>query len=318
MIRLAHKNVWFALLAVVVAGGIFVLVSLPSVGQPVVEPLRVGLAGNLYPLLEEAIGKKIFSKVFLDVTLHKHSTGTQSLVALDKGEVDVAIAGIGPLVQTAFDQKDTRILTSVVTYTDLYMIVARRDRGIHHPTDLKQHKLAVAYNATMRYFLENYLLEFGMTPQDTLLQVVPNVDSLPDMLARGEIDAFCARDPFVSQAVEKLGEQAVVFKSQGLPSNTLNLTTNSQWVSQRPDLLRRFLLGLIQLEVSGEQGQGVVLPGFAQYHVGLNQELVIQLENHARWQAAKTTPRPTIPNFMSHIAPSILHGIAPERVTLIH
>lgn len=286
---------------------------------PLLEPLEVGYAPDLYALPNQAAARKSFREQNLDVRLRQYATGSKVLAGLFAGEVDAAVVGTGPIVQSTFFRTDLRILAAMAIYYDIYRVIGRRDRGIRGVSDLKNRRLGVTAASSMRYFLENFLLENKMSPRDVQLVLVEDIAQLPPLLQRGEIDAFCARDPYISDAATALGEQAILLETTGLPANTLNLVALDTFVAHRPDLLRRFLAGMIHLEKSADPAAPTLSYGHALHYITLDQQLIIHLENHARWILRNlNNGRKQIPNYVYYVEPELLQALSPERVTLIH
>lgn len=50
------------------------------------------------------------------------------------------------------------------------------------------------------------------------------------LLANGEIDAFSHREPFISEAKKRLGDNAIVFEIPGAYTKTFNLVVRDDLV----------------------------------------------------------------------------------------
>lgn len=299
------------------------------------EAVTLGFAPSLNYLTIIALEQGFFSSEGLDVTVIEYPTGKRVLKdGLLAGEVDVGVVGLGPLAFESFEREDFRLFGSVATFFDLYRIVARKDQGILQPSDLRGKHLATSKASSFHYFLHNFLIENSLSKEDIQLSFKKAAE-LPDALVSGEIDAFSSREPFVSEAENSLGDNAIVFAEPDLPANTLNLVALDSFIQDRPQAIEKILRALIQAEdfakeypnqtieivankLEVEESQLADRWSKVDLRVSLAQELVLSLENIARWAIrGSLTDKNQVPNYLDYIHLSGLEAVKTEAVTII-
>jgi NitT/TauT family transport system substrate-binding protein len=161
-------------------------------------------------------------------------------------------------------------------------------------------------------------------------------EQLAPALAAGEIDAFSMREPFVGEAQELLGDQAVVLAEPGLYVKTFNLVAAADVLDQRRAAVEAAVRALVRAErFASEQpddARKIVaeqLEVDAQtlraawdeidLRVSLGQELLSGLEGEARWAiAGGLTESSGLPNYLKLIDTGCLSRVRPTSVTIIH
>ena len=70
----------------------------------------------------------------------------------------------------------------------------------------------------------------GLHTEHIKLLFKPNGEQMVALLANGEIDAFSHREPFISEAKKRLGDNAIVFEIPGAYTKTFNLVVRDDLV----------------------------------------------------------------------------------------
>jgi len=275
-----------------------------------------------------------FAAEGLDVTVQPFPSGKRALEALLAGQVEAATTAETPVVFASFERRDFRIAASIAVSHGILKVVARRDRGIAAPGDLRGKRVATQEASAAHFFLHLFLLKHGLSAGDVALSY-RNVEDLPAALAKGDIDAFCMREPMVSRGKALLGDRAVVFAEPSLYLWTEQLVAAAVLVDRRPEALRRMLRGLIRAEdwasghrdgairivaarLGADESEIASLWNELELKVALRQPLLLGLEEEARWAVAggwiSRTPKP---NFLDFVYPDALAAVKPGAVTLI-
>lgn len=301
------------------------------------EPVRLGLA--LQPtsaLVMVALEQGLLEREGLQVTVTDYPSGKRALgEGLAIGAEDVVTTMAVPVVALALERDDFRILGVTARVDGLNRVVARRDRGIRTPADLRGKRVATQKLSGLHYYLHLFLQEHYLSEPD-LEMVYPKVEELPELLARGEVDAVVVREPYTTRTLSLLGEGAVVFDQPGLVEQKDLLVASRDLLERRPRVATRLLRGLLAAEefahahpdrvaalVAGRLGIPVSLlaPHFRSPHqlrVTLSEVVHVRLEEQTRWMIRDgyLDPRP-LPDFQHLIAVEPLLGLRPQRVTLI-
>lgn len=299
------------------------------------ETVRLGIA--LQPLVTLAIiahERGFFSQEGLDVPVQYYPSGKAALEAMFAGEVEIATVAETPIVFSSFKRNDFRIFTTIGTSRDEQRIIARKDRGVNKPADLKGKRLATQQGSAVHFFLHLFLLQHGMSENDITLSF-KKVEELPEALASGEIDGFALREPFIAEAKKLLGEKAIVFEAPGLYAMTFHLVAANEYIRGNPELLKKMLRALLGAERFVKERPGEAQKIVAArlkitdremterwpdigMRVSLDQSLLLGLEDEARWmiQLGLTDKKET-PNFLNFLYLDGLDAIKPMAITVI-
>lgn len=299
-------------------------------------PVRIALSREpLCALLALAVERGYLAEEGVAAKIVDHyPSGKRALAGLLEGEVDVAPCAETPIVFRSFERRDFRIVATVGTSDNEPRIVARRDRGIDQPADLRGKRVATQRASAVHYFLYLFLLRHGMSEADVELSFLA-AEELPDALDRGTIDAFSMREPFVGRAQALMGEDAVVFAEPGLYVKTFNLVVREDLAASRPEMLRALLRALLRAETFARRHPADAIEALADWmgtdraivgqvwpelelRVSLGQGLLGVLEDQARWAMQRGfIEAEGAPNYLDFVDPEPLAAVKPGAVTLI-
>lgn len=295
-------------------------------------PITLAMARETNHLAVLAVERGAFREEGLEVRFQTQESGKKALTTLLEGRADLALVGLGPLVLASFQDSDFQIVASVATHYDLYKIVARQDRDITAPAGLRGKRLGTTRASSLHYFASNFIQHHGMAHDGVTWRFVADIKELPLMLERGEIDAFCGREPYVGEAVSRLGEGAAVFHAPELPSNILNLITTSRLKDD--ELTRRLLRALLNAETYFREHRTDALailarglgksPGeverdleSVELRISLTQTLILEMEQLARWAITnRLVDKKAPPDFITRIHGDPLFQERPGAVDL--
>jgi len=91
--------------------------------------------------------------------------------------------------------------------------VARKDRNIQNPSDLKGKKIGFSAGTVSDYFLYAFLMTENIPPKDVMLVDIP-ADRQVEAIVKGDVDAVSAFEIFAFEAEKLLGENAVSWTSR--------------------------------------------------------------------------------------------------------
>ena len=309
----------------------------PGGGSPPArQALRLGVARQpSSALVILSLHEGYFADEGLDVAASQYVSGLRALKALLSGEVELTTSADVPIVLTSFDRSDLRILASVSSADNEARIVARSDRGVHSPLDLRGRRVGTQKGSAVHFFAYLFLLKNGMSERDVDLRFFEAEDLVP-ALVRGDIDAMAMREPFVHQARQALGGACVVFSEPGLYRRTEGLVCLQAFAAQRREAGERVIRALIRAEAFAQAhrrdairvlaaGLGTTEPAIEDLwqgldlRVGLDQSLPLDMEEEARWAIRNGLALgPTIPNFGRLLDFASLEVVRSESVRVIH
>ena len=301
------------------------------------DTLRIGL--SLQPsnaLVMVALDRGYFADEGLKVSVETYVSGTRALrEGLFAGKVDVVTASDVPVVLNSFQRQDFSIIATVFQVDNQNRVVARRDRGIDNPADLKGKRVATQQGSAVHFFLHLFLLENAILEPEVEVSFM-KAGELPEALARGDIDAFSMREPYISQAKTLLGDEAFVFAAPGLYSQSDQIVVANDLLNGNRGVAEKIVRALVKAErfvsanpeesqviVAGRLGAslaeiGAIWPDLIP-RVSLEQSLLLRLEDIGRWAVrSQLVDRPRIPNFLDLIYFEALRAVKPAAVTVIH
>jgi ABC-type nitrate/sulfonate/bicarbonate transport system substrate-binding protein len=301
------------------------------------KPITLGLAMQPTSALAIiAFDQSFFQKQGLQIESKPFPSGKRALQeGLTPGEVDIAISADIPVMLQAFKDKQMRILTELGATSDVNTIVARRDRGITVPADLKGKRIATQKASAVHYFLHLFLRKHSIS-EETVHSSFMKAEQLPKALAQGTIDAFSMREPYIGEALKLLGDQAVTFSAPGIYPQTDMVVTSQQFIQNNPKVIRGLMKALLAAErfanKNPDQAADILATRLGadrkligelwpklNLSVTLHQPLVLLLESQARWALRQgLVDGEELPDYTAHMYLDALRNIKPEAVTVIH
>lgn len=302
------------------------------------QPQTVTIGTGIEPsagLLFVADARGFFAAEGITPTLRKYASGKLALDAMLNGEVEVAAVAETPVMFASLQRQDFSILASIGAARNDVRIVARRDRGISQPAELRGKRIATQWGSALHFFLHLFLLNNGLTEQDvTVLFQAPA--SLPEALAKGNADAVAVREPLLSEAVQLLGSQAIVFEAAGLYVKSYQLIVPKSLPERKPGLAPALLRTLVRAEdfvaTSPDQARAIVAQAVGipdttmarewqhlDLRVTLFQSLLLGLEDEARWAITQhLISQATLPNYLQFINATAFVAVKPQAVTIVY
>ena len=324
-----------AFLVLLLAGSWLLIYSFSSDFKP---REKVTLALPLHPssaLNYIAIEKGFFAAAGLDVLIKEYPSGASALRDFQLGSADLVSSADVPVVVGVMSGDDLRILAAISVSGSESQIVARKDRGILRPGDLKHKKIGTQKLSAVHYFLDLFLLFNQISVSDVdILYFKP--EELPMALARGEIDAFSMREPYVEQAKKLLGDGVITFGRRGIYERRELMVAHRIFVGTEPRVVEKFLRGLIMAAefVRDEPEEAAAIVGrklkvdhdsiagiwpTMKLDVNLDQSLLVLMEEEAHWMINnRLVSGQIVPNFADMIDIQHLERIDRSRVTVVH
>ncbi len=298
---------------------------------------KISLAATAWPASAPfyvALDKGYFREEGLDVTLRTVMSGHLGLEAVLSGEVDIAASGESPIARAIINGRPVAVVANVCNIEEAILIIARKDRGISAPGDLRGKRIGVVTTTAAHFFLDTYLATSHIDPKDVQLVDLAS-DRQESALLDGEIDAVSTWAPHTFVLREKLGTDALVLQDRSIYTMTWVLTTTRDFSATNPERIKKFLRGVVRANrfISEEPAEALVVTS---KHIGmdspllerewkdynftaiLDQSLLVNLEDQARWMIRKEAGnnRDT-PNILNFTYAEALRVVQPEAVRII-
>jgi len=276
-----------------------------------------------------------FTENGLSLTLYRSSSGAAALDDMVNGKGDMAVSvSEYPLVGKVFQGTPARALASMDKGEYIY-IIARKDRGIVNPLDLKGKRVGTTTGSIAEFYLGRFLSLHGLGMQDIRYLSVKTPNETANAVTAGDIDAAVLAQPYADLARDRLGTNAVAWPAQSSqPLYALVVSTDS-WIAGHPEQVTRFLRALAEAEAftgtHPAEAKAIVQerlnldPGYMdtvwqqnQFTLTLDQSLVLTMEDEARWMIANNLTNETaVPDFRRYIDTAGLEAVRPGSVNII-
>lgn len=336
--NIMNAKKYYIVLVFLVLSGISGYYFLNEKQTPLVrKSVRIGFARQSTNALGfVAQDKGYFSDEGLDVVVKEYSSGKLALEGMLAGETDIAL-GVGsvPVTSVATRGVDLEIISGLSSTDNYQRIIARRDRGITRPEDLKGKRIATQELSDVHFFLSIFLEKYGLSQKDVSLSFVPP-DLLTGALSDGDIDAISMREPFISQAEALLSDNAIIFDAPGLILTKEYVVASRSFVTKEynQETVRRLLRALIRAEefIKQNQGESIVIVStklmveekvvraiWSNFHfaVSLDQTIFILLEDVTRWLVGNNyAGADSDPNYLNFIYSDALKMVKSSAMTI--
>lgn len=305
--------------------------------KPPTTPEKITIAhwsGPGAALVHIAFAKGFFAEESIEAISQPHPFGKLALHSVLEGKADIATAGDTPVVFAIMNGEQIRVLASIQTANKNEAIVARQDRGISKPFDLKGKKIGVTLGTTADFFVDSFLLAHGIERnQVTFIDMPPG--EMSAALASGTVDAVSTFNPTIKQLENKLGNRGIVFFGESIYTEAFVTVAGQEYVKKHPEAIKRFLRALIKAETFVKQHSEEARTLESQFaaidpniinqiwndltlRVTITQSLLVDFEDQTRWVLKNNlSTGSTMPNYLDYIYVDGLNAVNPDAVRIV-
>jgi ABC-type nitrate/sulfonate/bicarbonate transport system substrate-binding protein len=194
-----------------------------------------------------AASKGYFAAHGLDVEQRRFTSGRDALAALERGEVDAAVAYETPVILGAVQDPGLHILTTLHSSSRSTRVVARADRGVLRDRDLSGKRIGVPRNTNAESFV-HALLDYAGVPKASVQLVDVAPERAAELLAAGELDAIAIWPPHAERARHLLGPDRVVELSTDVYTEMTMLVTRDPVLAGKRSALVKLVAALADAE----------------------------------------------------------------------
>lgn len=304
--------------------------------RPARPALKARVSFTIQPqctLVHVALEQGYFAQEGLEVESTLNTYGKAALQALLDGKADFATVAETPVMFNALKGETFLLIANIEASNMNNGIVARKDAGIARAADLKGKRVGFTPGTTSDFFLDSMLTTLGLSRR--AIRAVPlKPEEMAGAILAGRVDAACTWNYPLAQIQHQLGANGVAFFDRDIYTETFNLATTARFVESNPEAVQGFLRALFKAEqfVAERPAQAQAIMARAtgtdaavvrevwdafNYHVRLDQTLLITLEDETRWaMKQKLTDRVAMPDYRKFIRPESLRKARPEAVSL--
>lgn len=308
-----------------------------SDNKPAGPPETIIFAYTVLPdaaLAHVAQTKGYFQQERLDVTTQVHLIGKSALQSVLDGKADFATVAETPVMFAIMKGEKISIIATINTSNRNMAILARKDKGILLPHDLKGKKIATTFGTIGEFFIDTFAAMNGLSrKQMNVINMPP--EALQDALAKGEVDAISTWNPILIQAQKKLGDGGITFYGEDIYTQTYNVVATQEYIRKNPKKVKEVLSALVKAEefvrqnpveaqkiVADTSGTDSALIGeiwtVNNLSVTLDLSLLLSLEDEAKWALQNRLVNATkIPNYLDYIYLDGLASVKPKAVRIL-
>ncbi len=336
-----NKTITFTMIAIVIAvlgGAVYLLIGQRGFGKHTgpMEKITFGVDFSVISApVWVAENRGYFQKESLDVEIKDYSSGRTALVdMLEKGNLDMVTVAQTPVMYNSFSKDNYAIIAAMACSYEDVLLLARREKGIKTPTDLKGKKIGTPVGSSGHFFLGLFLIYSGLKISDVTIIDIDAPD-LPKALYDGRVDAIAIWQPHIYHAQKLLPRKTILLPSKNLYREDFYIVPNKGFIRNNPEVLKKFLKAIDRAEnfiqenreeainiVSGrlklERETVASFWNDYEFKMFLDQTILADLEAEARWAIRnKFATAATIPDYLNFIYTDALGAIKPEAVKII-
>jgi NitT/TauT family transport system substrate-binding protein len=278
--------------------------------------------------------RDFYAQEGVDVELRFYRSGKEALAAVLRGEAHLATVADLPIALAVLDGADLRVLATICKSGRENSLVARKDRGISTPDQVRGKTVGIIPGTTSEFLLDEFLVLHGIPrPSITVVQMRP--EETVAALRDGKVDAVSTWGQHTASLLKSLGDNGVRFFSEETYQMYWNVASSGAFVASHEDSLRRIIKALgrgssyilqhddaaqkMVMEAVGlDREQMAALWPDYEFEQTLDQSLILTLEHQARWALQRNNRQPRqVPDFRRVVYVDPLADINPTAVTVI-
>lgn len=172
--------------------------------------VRSGVYQHYGELLKQAMAEDLPD---VSITLKDSEGSQQNLARVASGEADFTVATADAVAQYVRDRRPgfERLRGCARLYDDYVQLVVRKGSSVQSVSGLRGLRVGVGQDGSgVRLIADRVLAAAGLTPSRDVTAVPVGIDAMPEMLEKGELDAFFWSGGLPTAAVQKLSERTPV------------------------------------------------------------------------------------------------------------
>ncbi|MFA6093753.1 MAG: NrtA/SsuA/CpmA family ABC transporter substrate-binding protein [Elusimicrobiota bacterium] len=276
-----------------------------------------------------ALEKGFFKDEGLDVEAKMFSSGREALQALLAGHAQIQSVSETPVVHAILQGNKIAVIATAARHIEAKLI-ARTDRGILKPADLRGKKIATLPGTNSDYFMYVFLKKNGIALEDVKIANMPP----PEMVtayAKGDIDGYFAWEPHITYGRRQLPEVSKVFYPGDLYHGWTTVNMDPEFIRQNPQTVRKVVRALLRAEefVRKNKSEAVRITAARLkidekvlrdlwkenvFQVELNEGLLKSMTEIGTWAREKNSIAGPLPDFKDYLYDAALAAEKPSRL----
>lgn len=277
--------------------------------------------------------KSFFKEQGLDVKVNYVKTGKIALDDLLGGNADFANIVETNVAFAGFLNPNIQVYSNIEKVYDAG-IVARKDKGINSPKDLKGKKIGVLLATTSQVFADRFLEKHRISKDSVeLVNLLP--PAMQSAIIEGSgVDAISIWQPYVYNIQKALGDSIqVTFNDTKIFTGYMTLAGKKEFAKKNPETTEKLIKAYIEAEEyvkNNEQDAKTLISSFLnipittleniwnQYDltVSLDQQLIDDTKAEGEWiiKTIKSHKGKILPEYSKYFNSTYLESVAPEKM----
>ena len=195
-----------------------------------------------------ALQNNFYKDQGLVVEVKEYETGKQAIEGLLRNEIQIAPSATTPFIISTINGNKLKVISVISHADDQLKVLTRKSSNILKLNDLKGKRIGVEKGTAAHYFMSK-IIEKYLVQEDTIQYVfASSPQDLISLIMTNKVDAISIKDPYFSQAVEKLGKNGVVFNPTKINTKTFQLVSSESFINNNPSTIEKYLKALVQAE----------------------------------------------------------------------
>ena len=184
----------------------------------------------------------------MEVTIKEFDSGRAAFTKmLNEGGLDMVTVAQTPIMFNSFNRSDFAIVAAMVSsYNDVF-VLARSDRGIAKPGDLRGKKIGLTKGSTGQYFLGLFLSNNNIQPSEVEEVDIPAgklAESIPPALWM----PFRFGNRIFTMQKRPPGDKSITFPPEKIFREDFYFVPSLRFLQNNPEAITRFLQAVKQAE----------------------------------------------------------------------
>lgn len=319
-----------ALLALALLVGSRRATALAPVSVSLAMPVQLSLGA-----VPVGLARGMFEQRRVHLDTQSFKMGKHALDAVITGGADMAIVADTPYTLAALRGEQVVILASLYGSRKAMAVLGWRARGIAGPADLAGKTIGTVAGTNAHFFLEALLVAHGIERQRVnVVELKPEV--LNDALRSGRVDAVTLWQPDLRRMQRELGAAGHTVYGEDIFVYRFLLATSKRYLNDHHDEAARVVAALADATdfIHDEPAAARAIIGraigvdaaalveafdAADYHLTLDQSLLLSLSDVSRWARRSGLVRESAatPDFVRLIDQAPLQAARPAAVRII-